>query len=124
MHDQRDLRDPEVLGQALLDARFNYEGVRWHYDPERNGSRADVPLSILYDREVSRLLIPPYNPSESVVDSTVRAYREQMQKQAAQGDLAATRMLLENGWGLPEHMDQEIADRARTLLGSAPEPVE
>lgn len=113
--DTRDLRDPQILGEELLHAAYNEENIRWHFDPANDGTRVDMPLSIIYDREVRRQDIPPFPKDHTTVQETTATYRAKMQKQAAQGDLAATRTLLDKGWALPDDMDQALLERAQEM---------
>lgn len=99
MTDTRDLRDPAAFGEAILELR-NY---------------SDRPASQLADHAAETCAIPPFSSSASTVDETVEAYRRKMQEQAAQGDLASLRTLLDKGWALPQDLPAHLIERARQM---------
>lgn len=88
MKDIRDQRDPTALGQALID----FKGADTAY-PNTN------PMSVLHDSlERGGILyrgeqIPNYDPSETMVQSTVRTRQQELRDRAARGDKYAISML-------------------------------
>lgn len=110
VEDRRDLRDPRLLGNALLVSK----------EVITHGHAAD--LSKIYDAHSNSFKkVYNFSPHQSATDVTVPRYRQKMQTLAARGDLAATRVLLDHGWPLPVHMDQAILKRAREMRSAEAE---
>lgn len=107
--DRRDLRDPAKVGIALKSALRAFPGIS---------------ASELYDAEVHALKIPDIPHDSSLVQSTVATYRSKMQAQAAKGDLAAVRILLDKEWPLPDDLDPTLAERAREMSSADDEVID
>ncbi len=84
VEDARDLRDPQKLGQKLLELR--------HQIPQRSGT----PLSKAYDLAAKWLggdYITNYPQDELLSTVTAREYRRELETRAAEGDKYAQSVL-------------------------------
>jgi hypothetical protein len=73
----RDLRDPQAVGEALLrDAK----AVREHYEIPNE------PLTKVWDIHTGNYKHPEVSKDESLGKECVRAYREELESRAAEGD--------------------------------------
>lgn len=77
--DVRDKRDPAVLGVQVLDRAQKYGSIL-------NGSD-------YLDSPSGRMETPEYDPGESRATYTARAYRQELEERAAQGDKFAISVL-------------------------------
>lgn len=75
----RDLRDPQKLGEAMLEHMKSHPGSRM--TDEWPAGHA-LPI------------VSNYPQDESTVTSTVRQYRKELEERAAQGDRYAISMLM------------------------------
>jgi hypothetical protein len=99
VRDIRDLRDPTPMGEMIL------RGTK------ANGCPA---TEIAYNFDA--IIFADYSHSDSLGESTVSQYRQKMQRQAAQGDLASVRVLIEKGWEVPSDLPPSIAARAYEMM--------
>jgi len=77
------MRDPSALGRFLLDMDAS------------PGKEARMTALEVYDKIaiLPTITIPNYDPGESTVTETARAYREELEARAAEGDKFAISML-------------------------------
>lgn len=113
MEDKRDLRDPQQIGQAMFDFR--------HLD---HATSHPLPFHEIADLPRVQSAAGPSDSTYSTVKFTTHAYMTKMQQQAANGDVAALRTLLDKGWPLPLDADVRLIERARQMGSAKDEVVE
>lgn len=74
----RDLRDPQKLGEAMLEARKTIPHAE---------------LSWVYDHGKFKNEVPDYDHGESLATVTAREYRDELERRAADGDRYAKSVL-------------------------------
>lgn len=84
--DNRDLRDPQGLGESLL---YYAKAAREAYStPE-----SPIPMSEVYDVQVVHLTIPNVSGDDSMGKQCVREYRAELEARKAEGDKYASSAL-------------------------------
>ena len=82
MNDTRDLRDPQKIGEMLLNVRNSPTGVRY----------PGVKFSQIADN-LHNYPVPNYPQDELLSTITAREYRAELEERAAQGDKYAKSIL-------------------------------
>jgi len=114
--DTRDLRDPHTLGREVIaHAYLMRNGL---HGPARQGTLSSLISSVDFD------YVEDYSHDETNVQTTIDTYRSKMQKQAAEGDVYALRVLLDKAWEVPSDVDQALLERAREMHSADDEVVE
>lgn len=96
----RDLRDPQKLGEALLSQRDFWEGYA-----EAEGYDLGIvpPLSVIFDyaEEHGYLNVPDYDNNESLATVTAKEYKQELKERAVSGDRYAKSLLEGKQWDEP-----------------------